>query len=201
MSSENKNWNHLLSHPNVKLKVGKAEIEVWDGVFNPDPAQTYSTSIILDNLPDIVGKRVIDLGTGSGVLAINLALLGASQVLALDREPKATENAAYNIKINGVQDVVEVRQSNLLENVTGQWDYIFANLPISETLWKDEPLQLVAKTLEQARRILTADGKLYLAWADFGGKDELERLLKNTGVHEVRSLNQLGHEWYLYIVL
>lgn len=60
------------------------------------------------------GDRVLDVGTGSGILAILAARLGASQVVGLDIEPLAVDVARQNIERNGVRSLVEVRLASLL---------------------------------------------------------------------------------------
>jgi len=60
------------------------------------------------------GETVIDVGTGSGILAIGAMRLGAKRVLALDLDPVAISSATENVKLNGLQDDVEVRLSDLL---------------------------------------------------------------------------------------
>jgi ribosomal protein L11 methyltransferase len=79
------------------------------------------------------GDRVLDVGTGSGVLAIGAALLGASAVLAVDYDADAVLNARENIDRNGVADrvtlgQVEVTGAWLREQHTRGWDVIVANV-------------------------------------------------------------------------
>jgi len=59
------------------------------------------------------GRAVLDVGTGSGVLAIAAAKLGARPVLAIDADPQATAIARQNIALNGVADQIQVRHSTL----------------------------------------------------------------------------------------
>ncbi|HZQ99621.1 MAG TPA: 50S ribosomal protein L11 methyltransferase [Chloroflexota bacterium] len=58
------------------------------------------------------GQRALDLGSGSGILSIALARLGA-RVLALDNDPVAVEATRAAVRINGVGDAVEVRHGSL----------------------------------------------------------------------------------------
>jgi ribosomal protein L11 methyltransferase len=61
------------------------------------------------------GDRVLDLGTGSGILAIAAAKLGAAACLATDIDPVAVESARANVAANGVCDVVQVEQGSLVQ--------------------------------------------------------------------------------------
>ncbi|MBM6619245.1 50S ribosomal protein L11 methyltransferase [Bacillus suaedaesalsae] len=74
------------------------------------------------------GESVIDVGTGSGVLSIAAALLGAKDVRAFDLDEVAVNSAKLNIELNKVHDVVEVSQNNLLNDVKGTVDVIVANI-------------------------------------------------------------------------
>lgn len=60
------------------------------------------------------GDRVLDVGTGSGILAILAARLGASSVIGLDIDPVAVDVARQNIERNGVQGQISVRLASLL---------------------------------------------------------------------------------------
>ena len=70
---------------------------------------------------------VLDVGTGSGILAIAAARLGAGRVVALDVDPVAVEAAAENVRRNGVERVVTVRAGSL-EAATERYRLIVANL-------------------------------------------------------------------------
>jgi len=74
------------------------------------------------------GRSVLDLGTGSGVLAIAAALLGASTVTAVDDDPDAITSARENLALNGVTDRVRLEQSDfrLASHLRG--DLVVANL-------------------------------------------------------------------------
>lgn len=61
------------------------------------------------------GDRVLDLGTGSGILAIGAAKLGAAACLATDIDPVAVQAARANVAANGVSDRAQVEQGSLAE--------------------------------------------------------------------------------------
>lgn len=74
------------------------------------------------------GDLVVDVGTGSGVLSIASALLGAKHVQALDLDEVAVRSAKVNVKLNKVQDRIDVSQGNLLDGVDEQADVVVANI-------------------------------------------------------------------------
>ena len=74
------------------------------------------------------GQRVCDVGTGTGILAIAAALMGARPVLASDIDPMAVRVARENVALNGLGGVVEVRQGDLLAAVDAPCDVLIANI-------------------------------------------------------------------------
>ena len=74
------------------------------------------------------GDVVIDIGTGSGILAIAAAQLGAARVLATDLDPVAVRVAAENARENGVGGVIETRCGDLLDVVDAPGDVVIANI-------------------------------------------------------------------------
>jgi len=105
-------------------------------VIELDPGMAFgsglhaSTQLCLTVLEDRLqrGARVFDIGTGSGILSIAAAKLGAGAVLAVDLDPVAVGVARQNVAYNGVADRVEVREGDLLSGIAGQADVILANL-------------------------------------------------------------------------
>lgn len=79
---------------------------------------------------DLRGATVVDIGTGSGVLAIAAAKLGASSVEGIDEDPEAVENARENVERNGVVQRVSVRVGDALSGVASMTgaDIVTANL-------------------------------------------------------------------------
>ncbi|AXH98965.1 50S ribosomal protein L11 methyltransferase [Sporosarcina sp. PTS2304] len=73
-------------------------------------------------------QTVVDVGTGSGVLAIGAALLGAKQITALDLDEVAVRAAQENVQYNHVEDRITVLQANLLDAIEKQPDLIIANI-------------------------------------------------------------------------
>ncbi len=95
-------------------RAGEAVIEIDPGLaFGSGEHPT--TALCLEALSRLVrgGERALDVGTGSGILAIAAAKLGAARVLALDVDPQAVRAARENVRRNGVEAVVEVREGTL----------------------------------------------------------------------------------------
>lgn len=94
-----------------------------DIVLELDPGMAFgtgthaTTALCLRALEKRIkpGMRLIDVGTGSGILAIAAAKLGASQVLALDLDPVAVTSAGDNVGRSGLADRIDVRESDLLQ--------------------------------------------------------------------------------------
>ena len=76
---------------------------------------------------DLCGRRVIDVGTGSGVLAIAAARLGASSVLAFDNDPDALLNARENVARNGTT-TIDVREADVMALDAPPAHVVLANL-------------------------------------------------------------------------
>lgn len=94
-----------------------------------------STRLCLEALSeiDVVGRRVLDLGTGSGVLAMAAILSGARSVLGVDVDQEAIDSArqsaALNPRVGGVQWLVaDFRERGWETFAGGPWDLVLANL-------------------------------------------------------------------------
>ena len=101
-----------------------------DIVIDPGMAfgtgQHATTRACLDLLLDLPTGRVLDVGTGSGVLAIAAAKLGHSPVIAIDFDPLATQAAIRNAEVNGVD--VTVRRANGTEDPLPSAQIVIANI-------------------------------------------------------------------------
>jgi ribosomal protein L11 methyltransferase len=71
--------------------------------------------------------RVIDVGCGSGILAIAAGKLGAGELLGLDTDPIAVESTLANARLNGLTHRIRVRRGSLPSG-EGPFDLVLANL-------------------------------------------------------------------------
>ncbi len=90
----------------------------------------YTTALCLAALEKLVrhGMQVVDVGTGSGILAVGAIKLGAGSVQAVDIDSTAVRQAQANLTRNGIGRQVTVREGDLLTGTAGQFDLIVANI-------------------------------------------------------------------------
>jgi len=91
-----------------------------------------TTQLCLEALEEYTqsGMNVLDLGTGSAILAIAAAKLGAVHVLGLDTDPVAVEVAIKNVAESGVSDVITIQEGSLENVITSarRFDLIVVNI-------------------------------------------------------------------------
>ncbi|MBR1495226.1 MAG: 50S ribosomal protein L11 methyltransferase [Succiniclasticum sp.] len=110
--------------------------EPEDVVLELDPGMAFGTGthpttvLVLEALEKMIrpDTTVFDVGTGSGILAMTAAKLGAKNVKAVDIDGVAVRTAKENIEKAGMQDRIEVRQGDLLHGTEGKADVIVANI-------------------------------------------------------------------------
>ncbi len=106
------------------LAVQGLTFAVAKDVFSPSTTTTYSVDLLLRNFPDVTDKRVLDIGTGCGVLALRAAARGAKEVIATDVSSAALDNATQNVAAAGFAAVVSGalnhwQQQLLLQDLAG----------------------------------------------------------------------------------
>ncbi len=90
----------------------------------------HTTAMCMAELEEIVkpDSLVFDVGTGSGILAIAAALLGAKSVKAVDNDGTAVKVAKENVAMNKLEHVIDVKQGDLLTGTDGKANIIVANI-------------------------------------------------------------------------
>lgn len=86
---------------------------------------------LLQGVPALANRSVLDVGTGSGVLALAAQRLGAASIVAADYDPDAIESARENLELNGVVGTIDLLQLDLVDPsaLAGRrFDLVFANL-------------------------------------------------------------------------
>ncbi|HFC12649.1 MAG TPA: 50S ribosomal protein L11 methyltransferase [Anaerolineae bacterium] len=127
-----------------------------DIVLQLDPGMAFgtgtheTTQLCLALLEQYVKPQVslLDVGTGSGILAIGAAKLGAAPILAFDNDPLAVEATGRNALDNGVAALIQVQEASVAQIKQKGWDIVVVNIlaHIIKTLLVDEKLlSFVAK--------------------------------------------------------
>ncbi len=105
-------------------------------VIHIDPGMAFgtgsheTTSMCLVELEKFIKPQdeILDVGTGSGILSIAAALLGAKNAVGVDLDPVAVEVAKENVLLNEVTDQVEILHGDLVQTINGQYDIVVANI-------------------------------------------------------------------------
>lgn len=154
-----------------------------DLVIELDPGMAFgtgtheTTALCASWLEELVkpGVKVIDLGTGTGILAIAAALLGANDVLATDIDPVAVRVARENAKINHVEGTVRCAQADVLEGIGETADLVVANIITDVIL-------LIAPAVF---RHVNAGGNFLCSGISANRGDEIEAALGSAGFIDI----------------
>ncbi|WP_226656817.1 50S ribosomal protein L11 methyltransferase [Pseudalkalibacillus hwajinpoensis] len=164
-------------------------------IIELDPGMAFGTGthpttvLCVQALEKIIqpGQRVIDVGTGSGVLSIAAASLGADSVDALDLDEIAVKSAALNTKLNKVHHKINVSQNNLLEGVEESYDVIVANL-LSE---------IIVRFTDDVARVLKPGGAFITSGIITAKKQEVKQSIMDQGL-EIEETLQM-EDWVAFI--
>ncbi len=150
------------------------------------PADQSVPAMFVEYRHLIAGKRVLDMGTGTGVLALMAARLGATRVIATDNNPKAVDNARLNAERLGLENIIEVRGPDyLFDSVRGEvFDVILFNAPwaqgkpqtLYDTAIYDLGYRVLDGFLHGASEHLTPDGAILLQYSNISqrkGEDSM----------------------------
>ncbi len=162
------------SHLVVKPTWEPYEAREDDLIIELDPGMAFGTGthettnmcmqLLEKHLQD--GMRVMDVGTGSGILAIAAARLGAKDILAIDIDPSAVKVAIENVELNGVQEQVRVVVGDLCKSEAMPCDLAVANIvadaicmlagPLTRHLEKDRLLICSGIIREREQDVMNA---------------------------------------------
>ena len=144
---QNNDWMNYWKNHFPMLKIGRIIIcpswiqhaaEKDEVVIELDPGMAFGTGhhpttkmciLEIEKLFNAgTRQRVLDIGTGSGILAMVAATLGAKSVLGIDTDPLAVTAALLNVKTNKLKDKIEIIQGTTESNNLSQYDLVVANL-------------------------------------------------------------------------
>lgn len=170
-------------------------VESDELIVELDPGMAFGTGthpttvMCMQALEKYVQKEdtVVDVGTGSGVLSIGAAMLGAKKVYALDLDEVAVQAAKENTAINKVDDIVHVTKGDLLESIHVKPDIIVANILAD----------VIMSFSEDAAKLLSKDGLFIVSGIIEEKRDEVRDDLIAKGFDIVESV--LMEDWVALI--
>lgn len=133
------------------------------------PTTVMSLQALEKHVNDTV--NVIDVGTGSGVLAIGAALLGAKHVHALDLDEVAVRSAIENVELNHVSNQIDVVQGDLLDTVKEPAEVVVANILA----------EIILTFVEDAYMIVKPGGIYITSGIIEGRKEDVKQALIEAG--------------------
>jgi release factor glutamine methyltransferase len=190
-------YHFILNRPwSSSTKVSGLVLTVQPSVFHPKIFLTSEFFADYLQTLDLGGKRAVDIGTGSGILALSAAKAGAATVLALDINPAAVTAASLNAAANGLQARVTPLVSDLFASVSPEekFDIIIASPPsfageplsMADRAWHAGPAYRdIAPLFIQARQRIASDGKMYLLLSSDSDLAFLSRLIQQAGFSSI----------------
>lgn len=133
------------------------------------------------------GEKVIDVGTGSGVLTIASSLLGAETIHAYDLDDIAIQSAENNINLNKLDSEIVIQQNNLLENIEIKADLIVANILAN----------IILKLIKDAKTALNQGGYFISSGIIKEKQKEVVLALEKEGF-KIQQINQMK-DWIAII--
>jgi ribosomal protein L11 methyltransferase len=168
-----------------QLRKNQASIDITPGMaFGTGTHAT--TKLCIRALEERLRKKgisVLDVGTGSGILSIAAARLGAREVLGMDTDPVAVEVAKQNVSQNRVSHIVKVRRGSV-GRIRRRFDVVVANIDLRSLRRLRQPLL----------RHLKRKGLLILSGILEGERDRLRQYYTETGLLRGAEVTQEG-EW------
>ena len=198
--------SHAFVHP-------EGEFVVYDGVFSPTVFN--DTFFYAEALPVPVGGSVLEVGCGTGFIALQVAKKGAGSVLATDINPSAVANCKANAEKHNLSDVVTARISDVFSAVADdeRFDLIFWNWPyLAAQRNEDDPLECsvfdptyesIGRYLRDARAHLSPQGRVMLSFSrESGNLPLLEQRAREAGasLSAFRTSDKFDGRWVLEVL-
>jgi 2-polyprenyl-3-methyl-5-hydroxy-6-metoxy-1,4-benzoquinol methylase len=175
-------------------------ILVLPGVWSP--AYDWSSQFHVENLPEMSGLVVLEIGCGTGVISVFVANAGAKRVVATDINETAVENARRNFERFGVQNG-EVLLSDLFANVQGKYDVIIWNAPyhgakpmdVLERGCADQEYHDIRAFFASVSAYLNPGGVIVFGFSESGDLPLIESLIKEHGFTSRRKLSDWRRDY------
>ena len=196
--------DHLNRRTQLSMEFLGRKLVVDRNVFAPAPPELNLLSATV--LKEVKERDVVlDMGTGSGIQAI-LAASKARRVLAVDVNPDAVRCARRNVALNGLMNRVQVKQSNVFEEVRGRFDLILFDPPFRWTtardLWEmcsaDRDYTALKTFLREGREYLTKNGRIIVSFGTSGDIAYVKHLIRLNGFRRRQLMKQHQEQGWSY---
>ncbi|WP_420539048.1 50S ribosomal protein L11 methyltransferase [Paenibacillus polymyxa] len=173
-------------------------------IIELDPGMAFgtgthpTTSLCLRTLESVIqgGEEVIDVGTGSGILAIGAVKLGAKHVLALDLDPVAVSSARENTRLNELEERITIKESDLLSVLNASDPTLGIQLPVKLVV-ANILAEIILLFIDDVYNALQPGG-IYIASGIWKNKEEaVETALKAAGF-EITEINR-DEDWLAFV--
>ncbi len=177
----------------IKPSWEKYRARKGERIIEMDPGQAFGTgqhastkmavSLLIGSLTRHPADRMLDVGTGTGILAMAAALFGVPSVVAIDNDSEAVRVAGENIAINHLESDIDVNTTDLID-LHGPFSMITANIVFNV-------LVSMAPHLQQ---LLQSEGRVVLAGILKGKQEEnCIRIYEELGLQVIDSMHE--KEW------
>jgi len=168
-----------------KAQFGEHIFHVWENVYEP----AEDSFLFAENLQLDEGDRVVDIGTGCGILGI-IAAERAREVLAVDVNPYAVGCAKENAELNGVSDKMSFIQGDLFASIESEvkFDLILFNAPYlpsdpaEDTLWFERAWsggvagrEIIDRFIRESAKHVMQNGRILLMQSSLSNINETLR--------------------------
>lgn len=173
---------HFLICPQNSCRPAEERIPLYLGRARAFGSGLHETTVScleeLEGIMPLNGAKVLDVGCGTGILAIGALLLGAARALAFDIDPEAAMACRSNAKLNGVHDQVDVFCGDLEALATGSsFDLILANI------YGDIILEAADTLISR----LAPGSTIILSGISFEHLSDIKRVFKRAGLELVKN--------------
>ena len=203
---DDKDWNENWKKYFKAFEIGDrlAVCPSWDKyenkdnriVISLDPGAAFGTGshattyLCLNELEKLVTpeKSVLDIGTGSGILAVASLLLGAQSATGVDIDAQSVKTAKENAVRNGVSDKSEFFKGDLADKVSCKYEIICANI-IAD---------IIIRLFDNVKDFMKDDGRLIVSGIIDLRADEVEKSALEHGFKIEKKITR--EEWYAFVL-
>jgi release factor glutamine methyltransferase len=184
------------------------DILIYPGVMSPK--YDRSAQMFISMMPKQKGKSFLEIGSGTGIVALFAGLQGARSLVCTDINSVAVQNSQANLTKHGFSNAI-ILHGDLFEGVIGRFDSIFFNLPFHgskaldmlELGTCDEDYATLKRFMAEVGNYMHDDGRLYVGFADSGDNELLKAEVEKNGLKILELQTMLNGDWsaHLYTIV